>query len=416
MLNLKRGKRILAILLAAGMVIGVIPYTPNTVIKAKAETEQKVKAKTIDTDITANAAKTNPYIMDISEAESDSGIVVTKNADGSVLIEYTSASDYAGVRYALPSDFDLSLYSSFEIDATVTEQFGFIILDESKNKIKEYYPGSGINSETRNSFTDTLTADTGKSLSDAKYIEIQTQDKNHTPITVYSIKFYTVEKTEGSLKESYQSYFKIGAAVNSRQLATEDVLENHIKHQYDSITLENEMKPDTILGSSFTYIHKDQAEFPVQNNYLESAAPKLNFDKLDACLQIAKENGLVVRGHTLIWHNQMPEWFFRENFRASGNIVSPEVMDARMEYLIQQVLLHVQKKYPGVVYAWDVVNEIFQDSSGTIRTAGSGSGKSLYTRLKYLHCDGFGTLNTNSNNTVLCMVFSVLKKVEQHFN
>ncbi len=54
-----------------------------------------------------------------------------------------------------------------------------------------------------------------------------------------------------------------------------------------------------------------------------------------------------MRGHVLVWHNQTPEWFFREGYRDDGEYVDRETMLARMESYIRQVLEFTQEQYPG---------------------------------------------------------------------
>jgi len=68
-----------------------------------------------------------------------------------------------------------------------------------------------------------------------------------------------------------------------------------------------------------------------------------------------------MRGHTLSWHNQTPRWFFHENYDEAAPLAGRDVMLARLEGYIKGVLTFVQTEYPGVVYAWDVVNEAVED-------------------------------------------------------
>lgn len=75
-----------------------------------------------------------------------------------------------------------------------------------------------------------------------------------------------------------------------------------------------------------------------------------------------------MRGHTLVWHTQAPEWFFREGYEENEPYVDKETMLMRMESYIAQLMTHVQDEYPGVVYCWDVVNEAVDPDRG-IRTA-----------------------------------------------
>ena len=91
-----------------------------------------------------------------------------------------------------------------------------------------------------------------------------------------------------SLCEAYRDYFSIGAAVNSRSVDTHaDLLKVH----FNSITAENEMK--------FERLHPEPEVY--------------DFEKADILLRFARENGMRMRGHTLVWHNQTPSWVFREN-------------------------------------------------------------------------------------------------------
>jgi endo-1,4-beta-xylanase len=67
------------------------------------------------------------------------------------------------------------------------------------------------------------------------------------------------------------------------------------------------------------------------------------------------QNDQQVRGHTLVWHAQTPDWVFRD---ANGNLVSKAVLYARMQNHIQTVM----ERYEGKIYAWDVVNEVIDAS------------------------------------------------------
>ena len=54
---------------------------------------------------------------------------------------------------------------------------------------------------------------------------------------------------------------------------------------------------------------------------------------------------------------------FKENFDDNGVWVSKEVMIARMENYIKNLMEALETQYPNVeFYAWDVVNEAFSES------------------------------------------------------
>ena len=164
-----------------------------------------------------------------------------------------------------------------------------------------------------------------------------------------------------SLLSTYGSLFgRSDNCVSLSQLQNSSTLA-HIKSQYNSITLENEMKPDALLGYSPSLITRDSAKnlgYYVSGSFTESYVPKINFDTVDKVLKICYENGIGVRAHTLVWHSQTPDWFFRVGYSTKYGYVSQDQMNKRMEYYIKTVMNHVYtSKYGSCVYAWDVVNE-----------------------------------------------------------
>ena len=162
----------------------------------------------------------------------------------------------------------------------------------------------------------------------------------------------------------------IGAAVNygsraPRELRTSKTLA-FIKKHFNSITLENEMKPDNILGSAPKTLSVQEAKnkgYYIPEGYSEAKVPQLNFNEVDGALEVASKNGLRMRAHTLVWHSQTPSWFFTKNYDGD-TVVTTDVMDARLDYYVHNVMAHVMEKEKAltgsagsIVYAWDVVNE-----------------------------------------------------------
>lgn len=171
------------------------------------------------------------------------------------------------------------------------------------------------------------------------------------------------------IKDASNGQFTFGVAVSPRQFSNQTQLAL-IKKEYNSITYENDMKPSTLLDQKASQTDA-------------KGEPNFNTQTLDNALSLAKKNGLPVRGHTLVWHSQTPDWFFRAGYTDNGAYVSKEIMLKRMEVYIKKVMEFCQTKYPGVVYAWDVVNEAVSDSipatyrTGTI-TNGNLTGSPWY--------------------------------------
>ncbi|MCK0473142.1 endo-1,4-beta-xylanase [Halalkalibacter sp. APA_J-10(15)] len=131
------------------------------------------------------------------------------------------------------------------------------------------------------------------------------------------------------LKEVFKDDFKIGAAVNKWTLHSAKDL---VTTQFNSITAENEMKPEML--------QPEEGEF--------------DFDYSDQLVSFANEHNLGVRGHTLVWHNQCPNWMFKNE---SGQTVDRERLLKRMDQHIETVV----SRYVNQVYSWDVVNEVIAD-------------------------------------------------------
>ena len=161
------------------------------------------------------------------------------------------------------------------------------------------------------------------------------------------------ETSELSLKDAYKNYFSIGVAVNSWQLADPDTLAV-ITKDFSSITTENEMKPDYVLDHDASMDSED-------------GMPVINTEKMDEIMTMAEDAGLKMRGHTLIWHSQTPEWLFCEGYEDGNDYVDRDTMLARMESFIKQMVEYAQNEHPGTLYAWDVVNEAIDEGDGFLR-------------------------------------------------
>ncbi|MBH1939627.1 endo-1,4-beta-xylanase [Mobilitalea sibirica] len=161
------------------------------------------------------------------------------------------------------------------------------------------------------------------------------------------------------LKDAYKDYFMIGVGLNGSAPDTDTVrsaaMTEIIKYHFNSTTYSNLMKPSYLLNQQGS----------IQNFEVGNIEPAVNFDTVKAGLDFCKENKIKMRGHVLVWHNQVPDWFFREGYQSDGAYVEKDVMLGRLESYIKQVLEYVQTKYPGVIYSWDVVNEAVENSPGS---------------------------------------------------
>ena len=178
-----------------------------------------------------------------------------------------------------------------------------------------------------------------------------------------------------SLYETYKDIFpNMGVAVDYNQLMGENTMK-FIKAQYNSVTMGNAMKPDAILpAKNDDMLSVDEAKaagYYVTEEYQNQAFnkkngavvyPKLRFDTVDALLKRAHDSGVKMRFHALLWHQQMPVYFFKAGYLSAvtGRNASTDAMDTRVEWYVRTVMDHVMKsEYADVIYAIDVVNEYF---------------------------------------------------------
>ncbi len=138
--------------------------------------------------------------------------------------------------------------------------------------------------------------------------------------------------TLASLKEAYADRFMIGNIMEPGQ-TTDDEITAMFKHHYNVVTSENSMKPCNISTAKGVY----------------------NFEQADMLVDWAKENDILVHGHTLVWHSQSAPWL---TTKEDGTPLTRAEAKANMEEYINMVAGH----YAGRLISWDVVNEAFQTS------------------------------------------------------
>ena len=161
------------------------------------------------------------------------------------------------------------------------------------------------------------------------------------------------EWADKHLKDRYEGTFKVGVALARTTFLKAEQMDV-VKQEFNSFTFGNEMKPDSLLDRAATV-----AGYPDTNT-----EPVLAFGAIKNGMEFAVANGFSVRGHTLCWYSQPPKWFFTEDYGDNSPLCSREVMLKRLESYIRQVMEYCQTNYPGVIYAWDVVNEGIDKGTG----------------------------------------------------
>ena len=190
----------------------------------------------------------------------------------------------------------------------------------------------------------------------------------------------TIEGNIPNLKDKFTEDFGedmiCGTSLSGSELNDKVLMELVEKH-FNSVTLGNELKPDSHLGN--TIRGKEEATI----NGETITVPVLDYSNAERYLDYFLEwnaehpdQQILIRGHVLVWHSQTPEWFFHEDYNLTKPYVSPEEMTLRQEWYIKSILEHYtgeNSKYKDLFYGWDVVNEAVSDASGTYRTDAEGS-------------------------------------------
>lgn len=133
------------------------------------------------------------------------------------------------------------------------------------------------------------------------------------------------------IKDAFKDSFRIGIAGDLPARYSEQELKIASEH-FNAVTPENCMKPERV--------------HPEENTW--------RFEQPDALVQWASNNRMSVHGHTLVWHAQTRDWFFRDGDR--------EVVSQRMKDHITTLV----GRYKGKIQSWDVVNEAINDGGDEV--------------------------------------------------
>ncbi|WP_330237827.1 endo-1,4-beta-xylanase [Streptomyces sp. NBC_00525] len=137
--------------------------------------------------------------------------------------------------------------------------------------------------------------------------------------------------TLGALGE--RAGVRIGTAVDMAALADDAPYRAKAATEFGSVTAENVMKWEVVEPSRGRY----------------------DWKAADELVDFARANGQLVRGHTLLWHNQLPAWL------TGGDFTPGELRDILRKHITDEA-----RHFKGRIWQWDVVNEAFNED-GTLR-------------------------------------------------
>ena len=174
--------------------------------------------------------------------------------------------------------------------------------------------------------------------------------------------------TLGASAAEHGRYF--GTAVSTGKLG-DSTYTTLLAREFNMYTAENEMKWDTLE--------------PSQNGF--------NYSPGNQVFTRAQQNGARVRGHTLVWHSQLPQWVL--------NINDATTLRNAMHNHINGAMAGPNGSWKGRIYTWDVVNEAFADS-GAVGTLRSSKWTQLLGNNTGWIEDAFRTARAADPNAKLC--------------
>jgi endo-1,4-beta-xylanase len=140
------------------------------------------------------------------------------------------------------------------------------------------------------------------------------------------------EQTLRALGARHDLY--IGTAVDMAALndAADPQYRELVASEFSTVTAENVMKWESLEPTRGTY----------------------NWGPADQLVDFARRNKQLVRGHVLVWQNQLPSWL-------TTGVDNGTISDAELRDLLRNHITNVMRHFKGRIWQWDVVNEAASD-------------------------------------------------------
>ncbi len=186
-------------------------------------------------------------------------------------------------------------------------------------------------------------------------------------------------KVATSLSDAYKNYFDIGVAVTSNNINS--LIEEDLIDEFDTFTAEYEMKWDQIEKTN--------------NNF--------NFDNCDIIYNFAKEHNKEIRGHTLVWRTNVPEFIYDIY---NSNLSVNQKLDLTLIELKEFYTL-MNDRYGDVITVWDIANEVIEDSNDYLYR---------YDNIYFQMCNYDNELFEQFIADVFIMVDEISPNVKKYYN
>lgn len=129
-------------------------------------------------------------------------------------------------------------------------------------------------------------------------------------------------------------HLMIGAAADPNHIRQDPAYAAALAREFSALTPENALKFGPLRPTQSTY----------------------NFADADFLVEFAQAHDMRVRGHTLVWHNQLPDWL------TSGTFTRDQLIA-----ILRDHIMTVVGRYRGRISTWDVVNEAVDERGAELR-------------------------------------------------
>ena len=209
---------------------------------------------------------------------------------------------------------------------------------EVKQWTNVLHTGAGTVDHPRPTWTHTVYTDgTGRVAVDAYSVAGATHNLafDEPGVDQLAVQFFGLAVPLTSLRNLASKVgLRFGTAVNTAELAANAKYAQITADQFSTVTPENDMKWQVVE--------------PTRGHYDWSAADRL--------VAFAQQHGQLVRGHVLLWHNQLPDWL--TTGVANGSISNNELRNLLHKHVTDEVT-----HFKGKIWQWDAANEFFTDNT-----------------------------------------------------
>ncbi|MBO5811770.1 MAG: endo-1,4-beta-xylanase, partial [Bacteroidaceae bacterium] len=299
-----------------------------------------------------------------TDYQSDASQVnVTLHPESNIICQISSANNYDKVQidgllsYSnRTEDFDTSEkmpYLSIELtDTMLTVNDEFVLLTATEKSGTDWgfniiYPKvyTWVTEERQDSSGSYMVVAKVTSLDYSGQGDIEIGDDEENAFQGYPNDDWSYDITDNTPLRTYADILgkKIGVAAASYRYdcSRNDGETGLVGNQFNIIVGENEMKFD--------------ATEPNKNSF--------NYGGSDAIVWVASRFNQEVRGHTLAWHSQVPEWVSQDGKKNNHNYTRQELLS-----ILKNHIFNVVGKYKGKIVEWDVCNEVLDDDQSIVRT------------------------------------------------